>query len=1703
MQPEAIPAGALTHINLAFIQFDDTYKLVDTGGDIVARVSKLKLRYPGLRVNIAVGGWNFNDPPTRLYFSQMANNYDSRQTFISSVMAYLTKYGLDGIDIDWEYPAASDRGGIPADTDAYVELVADMRQAFDGVNPGWEITCTLPSSYWYLQNFNLPSMQKYVSWFNMMSYDLHGMWDQLNKYTGPQLQGHTNLTQIDQGFQLLWRVGVDPAKVVMGMGFYGRSFTMADSSCWQPWCQFSTAGNPGDCSGTAGILYYAEIASSNESLNVATYYDPVTTVKVNVFNGNQWISYDDEQSWADKLAYLTGHCISGVMIWAIDQDTGQYDALAGLLGGDAAAGALLEGGSLSDAQKKRLAAEFGAYTGQDCFVTPKCNDGKTDYGGDTEYYCPSGYTAVSTAHEPLQRPDYYIGDSCPEGSFRYICCPTSAMPKNCAWNGAPVRSEIGCSGFCGADQFQLNVDTYVDAAGEEPCYQGQRALCCDNTEVLNQCHWSGCQGPTTGVLTCPSGFTLMTSRYDDGTGKLCSVSAGHGTGVYVEYQQAFCCPDDDAPQNCGWTFELGTTYDPQKVCLPTVCPATMVKYTTALDPPNAYKDVTSLGGVDCSAYQTLPDQDPNWSYCCDPPEDYNGKWPVDPSYLWASPDEEKGADILWAYQDNYGSNDGQSKPGGDAYGDDPYGFVMLDGPPGSVDGSFASSYTVARSLEHEAAAAAAGLVKRSLLTANRTRIETAFEYASEVLYVFCNYPDDSPRCRKLFLDGAEDTIIKLPDHVGEGPFARVVSIQPAPAHYTLPRHHLRKRAAQELGSTVWRMEIDYEFGAIKRSSGPVNMRVDFTNMLDYWEDVTDTPAKARRELRDSQSLAYHEWRHKVRRAKSSHDRMRKRQADIMSGGVTRLDERDNELLGSESPRAKRWFGSFINWIAKVTTVEKSDAGFLTMAVQKSILLYRAFVGCSRTNAHMSIYLDAEAAMDATYAYYYAGALGGVVPTATYAYFAMQPHIYLGLTVTGGARLEYRSPRAKLLPTLSYPGLAIKGLAAVGPTLDVWGQIVGVVQISGTMQAGARYTFEQAEMYWPDDGAAAPVLQGLVGDTAEPVASGLVPEFQAAVSASVDLDINVTPEARLGIQIGGGSAFGVTLVDAQVVGYVNNTLRFHADATGTASSSTGSAEVAYNYGVYLLYNVGYGGWASIVGYTWNVQSRNLFSDPKTITLYHNGDVLSTTFKRDVPLLAGRSLRPELKVVDGNVEDLHLQERGILNGDTDGSELGETETVLARARIVGMDGDVLWTSGEDMINVTLPRRGLAKRQASEAETNDDGQSPDFSLGTLTCPPDSCSSNSGGSAKRATSNTCGWVLPDLRYSSNFFGDQQLFGYQPGQQAITKGIATNVQNFFTGRQIPLSGSSSIALTWDPAGQNARRDFACSVPEGTFGTSYCAVDNYLLSAQLGIPAGDTIGFTSCDEFPFASSEEGGKYFGTQGVGATSVSTLCVPTWQQTLQGKCNGLMGGVQTNVNYFDDPTAAVNWQVWGAAGTSRTAMAAGGTNPDWFSGGWQREALYDFRIPQANGISNAFYGPDAQGRYGGYFLRRNFTMGLAAPSAANTAWGAQNAASWSSATGGVTGSTDATAIACAVNTFAQPNIYQQPSPNALCWTGAYSDNPVFGSGGVPSFRECSVIFSGPTPSPNSKRGLNASGTADDEDGDDAIVGTFNGWGVKSESN
>lgn len=112
-----------------------------------------------------------------------------------------------------------------------------------------------------------------------MSYDIHGVWDSSNPNVGPYARPHSNLTEIDLGLQLLWRAGVAPENVVLGLGFYGRSFTLSDPSCNKPGCPFSGGAKAGKCSGTSGVLTNAEIKRIIDSKNVKPSYDKEAAVK--------------------------------------------------------------------------------------------------------------------------------------------------------------------------------------------------------------------------------------------------------------------------------------------------------------------------------------------------------------------------------------------------------------------------------------------------------------------------------------------------------------------------------------------------------------------------------------------------------------------------------------------------------------------------------------------------------------------------------------------------------------------------------------------------------------------------------------------------------------------------------------------------------------------------------------------------------------------------------------------------------------------------------------------------------------------------------------------------------------------------------------------------------------------------------------------------------------------------------------------------------------------------------------------------------------------------------------------------------------------------------------------------------------------------------------------------------------------------------
>lgn len=110
MTPSDINVNPWTHMFYSFAGIDTGDSTIETVYDLddiyIEQMNDLKKKKPSLKTFISVGGWDLGGEP----FSDMVRFSGLRKSFIDSVISFMDDRGFDGIDIDWEYPAATDRG---------------------------------------------------------------------------------------------------------------------------------------------------------------------------------------------------------------------------------------------------------------------------------------------------------------------------------------------------------------------------------------------------------------------------------------------------------------------------------------------------------------------------------------------------------------------------------------------------------------------------------------------------------------------------------------------------------------------------------------------------------------------------------------------------------------------------------------------------------------------------------------------------------------------------------------------------------------------------------------------------------------------------------------------------------------------------------------------------------------------------------------------------------------------------------------------------------------------------------------------------------------------------------------------------------------------------------------------------------------------------------------------------------------------------------------------------------------------------------------------------------------------------------------------------------------------------------------------------------------------------------------------------------
>lgn len=305
----------LTCVNYAFANIEQGRMIEgapEAAGNIAA-LTALKHENPNLKVIISVGGWLWSGG-----FSDMALTPTSRATFIDSAVAFLTRYNLDGLDIDWEFPDDPGAGHAfrAEDIQNYTLLVKELRVRLDVMQKQLHrhlyLTVAVGATSDFLNHSEMGKVQKYVDNVNVMAYDYYEPGDQ--KITGNHAPLFTNPADpagisADRSVREYERAGVPTEKIVLGVPFYGHVWGQVPSKNHGLFQSGQTAPN-------AFADYKVITRTMLGQQGYTRYWDDASSVPY-LYNASKqiFVSYEDPQSLALKGKYVIDHHLAGVMFW--------------------------------------------------------------------------------------------------------------------------------------------------------------------------------------------------------------------------------------------------------------------------------------------------------------------------------------------------------------------------------------------------------------------------------------------------------------------------------------------------------------------------------------------------------------------------------------------------------------------------------------------------------------------------------------------------------------------------------------------------------------------------------------------------------------------------------------------------------------------------------------------------------------------------------------------------------------------------------------------------------------------------------------------------------------------------------------------------------------------------------------------------------------------------------------------------------------------------------------------------------------------------------------------------------------------------------------------------------------------------------------------------------------------------------------------
>lgn len=324
---DQLDARKLTHINYAFAVPAPNGELAPISAKDsanLAALTSLRSVNKDLKILISVGGWGGCK-----YFSDAALTDASRRRFANSATAFLQKHRLDGVDIDWEYPAQIGAGNIyrPEDKENFTLFLKAIRDRLDqqgqrdnrtGENH-YLLTAATGGDTAFVSHTNLADAQRYLDYVNIMTYDLYHGNDKVTGHHSPLDQSkhgdqsrNSSMSAVDGHI----RAGVPVEKIVLGIPFYGRGWADVkpqNNGLYQP------------AAGKHYFISHDELVAKYINKNGFVRYWDANAKAPYLWNptSRMFISYADVESFDPKITYVKQKGLAGVMFWEYIYDLKQ------------------------------------------------------------------------------------------------------------------------------------------------------------------------------------------------------------------------------------------------------------------------------------------------------------------------------------------------------------------------------------------------------------------------------------------------------------------------------------------------------------------------------------------------------------------------------------------------------------------------------------------------------------------------------------------------------------------------------------------------------------------------------------------------------------------------------------------------------------------------------------------------------------------------------------------------------------------------------------------------------------------------------------------------------------------------------------------------------------------------------------------------------------------------------------------------------------------------------------------------------------------------------------------------------------------------------------------------------------------------------------------------------------------------------------